>query len=110
MNDSPNSDMLRPQRPERPTEAEIDALARFNVDRQGPIPGPGLLAKFQLYDDFARLGERVVDVLSGEADVPTYETSGGLPLTDEACERLAEEAEAGYDLDTLTPRPRGELT
>lgn len=68
MNDSPASDMLRPQRPQRPTDAEIDAVARFNVDRQGPIPGPGLLAKFQLYDDFARFGRRVIDVLSGEGE------------------------------------------
>jgi hypothetical protein len=77
VNDSPNSDMLRPQRPERPTEAEVNALARFHVDREGPIPGPGLLAKFVLYDDFARLGERVVDVLSGEDDVPIADEQPG---------------------------------
>lgn len=36
-----------------------------------------------------------------------YGTSGGVELTDELIERLADEAERGYDVDRLRPRPRG---
>ncbi len=36
-----------------------------------------------------------------------YGTSNGVPITDELIERAAAEAEAGYDLDQLTPRPTG---
>ena len=36
-----------------------------------------------------------------------YGTSNGVPITDELIERAAADAEAGYDLDQLTPRPTG---
>lgn len=34
-------------------------------------------------------------------------TSNGVPVTDEMLTRLAEKAEAGFDLDRLRPRPQG---
>lgn len=38
--------------------------------------------------------------------ISTHGTSGGVGLTDEAIERIAAEAEQGYDLDRLTARER----
>jgi hypothetical protein len=34
----------------------------------------------------------------------TEQTSGGVPLTDETVQRLADEAERGYDLDQVRHR------
>lgn len=34
----------------------------------------------------------------------SYETSGGIELTDEVVERLADEADAGYDIERLQSR------
>ena len=36
-----------------------------------------------------------------------YGSSNGVPVTDEVIERAATEAEVGYELDQLTPRPTG---
>jgi hypothetical protein len=39
-------------------------------------------------------------------DDETYETATGKELSPEEIERLAAEAEAGYDIDSMKPRPR----
>ena len=39
-------------------------------------------------------------------NAPGNGTSGGVELTDEFIERIADEAEQGYDLDQLKPRRR----
>lgn len=43
-------------------------------------------------------------------DKSRYGTSGGVELTDELIERLAREAEEGYDVERLLPRPIGSST
>lgn len=47
-------------------------------------------------------------VVEGDFSEPVR-TSGGVPLTDEVLERLAAEAEQGYDVAKLLPRRRGEI-
>lgn len=49
--------------------------------------------------------EREAQQAEPETDEP-LRTSGGVELTDELIERLAAEAEAGYDVSKLQPRRR----
>lgn len=70
---------------------------------------PGSLEAPEGIDDAARLdgieplpGLEIADALAGRSRT----TSGGVELTDDLLEKLATEAEAGYDVSKLRERPK----
>jgi hypothetical protein len=67
----------------------------------------------------AAAGEHAAQVAAGHPDPETetraghrggHITSGGVELTDALTDALTAEAEAGYDLEKLRPRPRPQDT
>jgi hypothetical protein len=58
---------------ERPSDEEVELLARFQFDRAGPTPTPDLLAKFRHRVDYERLGRRVVELAAGTDTPPEWD-------------------------------------